>query len=164
MPDYLAVVRNIIEAHQTIRRHVRLAGESVSDRESLNVIEQARSGWVPARLDILSEKLQKLQQTMSMLADGLNNHFRYEEEFLPPVFGEFLMRALLLEHEEVRRELAQAKQIVADASLEGLSREQLLATELKLQQVVNSVSHVIEDHAFREEVVLGMLERALENP
>ncbi len=162
MADYLAVVQRIIEEHQAIRHSVKLVGDTVSDRESLAALGQVRSGWVPGRADILREKHQKLQQTLASLVQGLQNHFHYEEEYLPPVLGEFLMRALLLEHADIKKGLAQVEQALADTPVEGLTQEQVLSAELRLQQAVNSAMHTIEDHAFREEVILNMAQRGLE--
>jgi hypothetical protein len=50
---------------------------------------------------------------------------------------------------------------VTDIKLEGLSRDELLSKESHIQQVINRISDLVEDHAIEEEVVLGMAERAL---
>ena len=73
------------------------------------------------------------------------------------------MAVLFLEHGEVRQEIERAKKVLAEMKLEGLSRDEVLTNELRLQEVINGVSRVIEEHASREEVVLNMLKRALEH-
>ncbi len=161
--DNLAIINRIIEDHQIIRKHIKLVGEAVSDKESLNALNEVRSGWIPGRLDILVEKQNKLQRTVMLLSEGLKNHFSYEEQYLPPIFGEFLMQALLLEHSGIKQEIEQAKQTLAELKVEGLSREEILTTELRIQQMVGSMSQVIEEHAVREEVILGMLQKSLEH-
>jgi hypothetical protein len=162
MSDNLAIINRIIEEHQAIRGHVKLVGDSVSDQEALGVLGEIRSGWVPARLDILRDRYEKLQKGTSLLEEGLRNHFAYEERFLPPIFGELLMRALISEHQEIRDEIGRAKKVLAEVKLAGLSREELVNTEIRIQQVTTSMIHVIEEHALREEVILKMLQRDLE--
>lgn len=162
MEDNLAIIRRIIEEHQAIRRHVKLVGDSASDREAMNALTKARAEWIPGRLEILSEKQKRLQQTLSFLDEGLSNHFHYEQTYLPPLLGELLMRALLLEHGEIRKEIDEAKSIVADTKLDELSREELLSEESNVHQVVGTLCQLVEEHATKEEMLLEMLQRALE--
>ncbi|MFC1984076.1 hemerythrin domain-containing protein [Chloroflexota bacterium] len=162
MEDNLAIINRIIDWHQTIRGHVKLVGESMSDRETLASLEGVRPDWIPGRPGIPSEKQNKLQQTLSALDDGLKNHFAYEEEVLPPLLGELFVRGLILDHQEIKKESNEAKQIVADIKLEGLSRDDLMSIESRIQQVINNMCNLVEEHAAREEVLLRMLQRALE--
>lgn len=162
MDDKLAIINKIIEAHQAIRGQTRLVGDSIVDRQALNILTRARADWIPGRLEILSEKQKKLQETLDFLREGLRNHFAYEARYLPQLLGELLMRALLLEHREVLRQIDEAKSMVADTKLEDLGREGLLSEESHIQQIVSTVSQVVEEHATREEVILDMLKRALE--
>ena len=101
MSDELTTINRVITEHQQIRGYVKLVGDSVTDREALSSLQQARSDWVPGRLDILTEKQKKLAQTISTLEAGLKNHFAYEEKYLPPILGELFTRALLIEHQEI---------------------------------------------------------------
>lgn len=41
MSDELAIVSKIIEWHQTLRTHVKLVGESITDREALSGLRRA---------------------------------------------------------------------------------------------------------------------------
>ncbi len=162
MEDNLAIIKRIIEWHQTIRGNIRLVGDSVTDQEALSALQKARADLIPGRLEILSEKQKKLQQTMSFLEEGLKNHFAFEEKVLPPLLGELLMMALLIEHREIRKEIDEAKSIIANTKLEGLSREELLAKESHLQQMIDSICHLVEEHTTKEEAILEMVQRALQ--
>jgi len=162
MSDNLAMINRIMEEHQAIRGHLTLVGGSVNDKEALEVLEGIRSGWVPARLDILRDRCKKLQEATSLLEEGLRKHFAYEEKFLPPIFGELLMQALISEHQEIRDEIDRAKQVLAEVRVEGLGRRELLDTEMRIQQVTGNMVHIIEEHALREETILEMLQRDLE--
>ena len=162
MLDNLAIIGRIRDAHQTLRGHMKLVGDSISDQEALSSLRGARADWIPGRLEILAEKQKKLQQTLSFLDEGLKNHFAFEEQVLPPLLGELFMRALILDHQEINKQIDEAKSVAADVKLEGLSREELLSKESHIQRVINSISHQVEDHTTREEIILEMVERALQ--
>jgi len=163
MQDKLAIIRRIIDEHQTIKGHLKLVGDSVSDQEALAALQKAHADFIPGRLEVVSEKQRKLQQTMSALEEGLKNHFAFEEKALPPLLGKLLMQALVLEHREIKNEIDEAKSTVESIKLEGLSREKLIAKESHMQQMIDSICQLVEEHATREEVVLEMLQRGLED-
>ena len=162
MGDYLAIIRRIIEWHRTIREHVKLVGDSISDREALISLERARADWVPGQPELQVETQTKLYQSITAMGDGLKNHFDYEEKVLPPLLGEFFMMALVLDHRKIMREIDEDKVIVGETKLEGLSREDLLSAESRIQQAISSLCQLSEEHLTREEVILEMLQRALE--
>ena len=118
MSDELAIINRVIEEHQKVRKYVKLVGDSVTDREALASLQKSRADWVPGRLEILTEKQKKLQRTISALDEGLENHFGFEEKYLPPILGELFMRALLIEHQEINEGIDNAKRVVADTRLE----------------------------------------------
>lgn len=73
------------------------------------------------------------------------------------------MRALVLEHREILSEIAEAKSMIAEAKLESSSREELLSQESHMQQMINSTCLLVEEHATKEEAILDMVKRALED-
>ena len=140
---------------------MKLVGDSISDQEAVASLRGAHADWIPGRLEVLAEKQEKLQRTLSFLDEGLRNHFAFEEEALPPLLGELFMRAILLDHREIVKQIDEAKSLAADIKLEGSQREELLSKESHMQRVIDGISHLVEDHAAREETLLEMLERAL---
>jgi len=161
MSDYLAKVEELIAEHRSIRDSVKLVGDSVSDQEALNSLRSADSDWVPGRLELLSEKQNRLRQTLSYLEEGLQNHFAREEEALPPVLGEFLMRALQSEHQEIAETINRAKSVAADTKLEGMNQEALMSQDAEIKRVVSSLCRLIEEHADKEDLMLEMVKGAL---
>ena len=161
MEDYRAMFSRIREEHQAIRGDIRLVGDSVSDQEALNTLTRARSDWIPGRAEILSEKQKRLQQTLSFLGEGLQNHFALEAKYLPPFLGELFMCALLLEHREIVKQIDEARSMAVAMKLESLSREELLSEEAKIQRVVSGICQAVEEHAAKEETLLEMLEKGL---
>jgi hemerythrin len=162
MQDKLAIIKRVIDEHQTIRKHIKLVGDSVSDQEALTTLQKAHADFIPGRLEVTAEKQSKLQQAMSFLKEGLKNHFAFEEKALPPLLGELLTQALVLEHREITEEINEAISTVANTRLEGISREELLSTESHIQQMIDSICQLVEEHATKEEAILEMLSRAVE--
>jgi len=148
--------------HQKVREYVKTVGGSVTDREALAKLQKARSDWVPGQLGVLEEKKQQLEEATGHLETDLMHHFNYEEEALPPLFGELFMQALLLEHQQIRQKITDARTLITGTNLEGLSREDVLMKESEIQQTINALGTSIEDHAASEEVMLDMLQRSLQ--
>jgi hypothetical protein len=162
MADNLKIVDRVIKEHHTIRGHVKLVGDSVSDLEALFSLQKARPDWILSSTEALSEKQDKLQQTISALDEGLKNHFSFEEKLLPPLFGEFLMQALILEHSEIKKRIDETESLLTNTKLEGLSRRELLSQKAQIQQKVEGILQLVEEHAGKEETILKMLKKALE--
>jgi hemerythrin len=159
MPEYLDKVREIIVEHRSILGYVKLVGDSISDKEALTSLEKARR--VSGGPEALAQKVSQLKQALSRLDEGLKNHFAREEEWLPPVFGKFLMRALLIEHAEMQRAIDDARSAALATGVEKMSQKELVAWDASLRKLVSRLSRLIRRHARMEDRVLGMLERAL---
>jgi hypothetical protein len=114
MADNLAIVNRAIEEHHTIRGNIKLVGDSISDLEALFSLQKARPDWILSSPEALSEKQVKLQQTISALGEGLKNHFGFEERLFPPLFGDLLMQALILEHRGIKKQIDEAESFVAN--------------------------------------------------
>jgi hypothetical protein len=162
MADNLKIVNKAIEEHHAIRGHVKLVGDSVSDLEALFALQKARPDWILSAPEALAEKRGELQRTISALDEGLKNHFSFEEKVFPPLFGELLMRALLLEHQGIKKQIDEAKSLVAKIKLEGLSQKELLSKKSQIQQKIEGILQLVEEHAGKEETILKMLKKALE--
>ena len=113
MPDALAVIKRVIAEHHIIREHVKLAGDTVNDVEALFTLNKAQSGWSRAPVATLIEKQSQMQQAISFLEQGLKNHFAFEEEALPPLFGELLMKGILYAHRVIKSQIETAKATLA---------------------------------------------------
>ncbi|OGO01659.1 MAG: hypothetical protein A2Y59_05955 [Chloroflexi bacterium RBG_13_52_14] len=162
MADNLALINRVIEEHHNIRGNLKLVGDSVSDLEALFSLQKSRPDLILSSPEALSEKQNKLQQTLNYLDEGLKNHFGFEEKLLPPLFGEFLIKALILDHRAIKKQIDAVKSLVSDTKLEGLSQKELLSRKSQIQQKVENILQLVEDHAAREETILKMLKRALE--
>ena len=73
--------------------------------------------------------------------------------------GHFSLKAKI---EEIREEIKAINSMVAGVQLEGISREELLSRESHIQEAVDSLCQLLEEHATREEIILEMAQRVLE--
>jgi len=162
MPDALAVITKAISEHHAIRKHVKLAGDTVNDIEAFFALQRTQSGWSQTSITALIEKQDQLLQTISFLEQGLKNHFGFEEEALPPLFGELLMKAILREHREISGQIESTKTTLANIKLEGLDQRELFSKRSVIQQNINNLCQTVEEHAQHEEIILNMMKKALE--
>ena len=163
MKDKLDLIKAVIDQHRAIREHASSVGAITSDQDALTALEKARSDWTPGRFESLAEKRNKMRQLLIQLDEGIHRHFDFEEGALPPLLGDLLMRALRLEHTEIERGIAEAGTMLTDMPPEGSNREELLASESRIQQRIGVVLQLIEEHATREETILDMIQKALED-
>jgi hypothetical protein len=162
MPDVSAVVTRVISEHHAIRGHVKLAGDTVNDIEALFTLQRTQSGWSQTSITALVEKRDQLLKAISFLEEGLQNHFSFEEEALPTLFGGLLMKAILHEHHKISRQIKGAKMTLANIELEGLDQSELFSKKVVIQQNIHSLRQIIEEHAQHEETILNMMKKALE--
>ncbi len=165
MTESLKIIQAVIEAHRRIRQDIdSLKQKAMVDREALDSLQNARAQWIPGLPDV-AEKQQKLRQTLNLVCEGLKRHFQWEEKVLPEVLekqgGELFMRILIIEHGEINRKIAQTMSAVAEVKLEGLNREKLLTKQSDIQQIIGSMSQLVDEHVTREEIIFEMVERVL---
>lgn len=162
MSGNAAIIDSLIEQHHTLRQHAKLVGEAIADIEAALTLRLTRREWAHGSPETISEKQQQLQQTMGFLDEGLKKHFAFEEKVLPPLLGELLMRALTIEHRVIKGRIDQAKSVLYDIKLEGSSQDELLAKKSRIQQTIDDIIELIEEHATNEETILKMLKKALQ--
>ena len=163
MSDDLATINRAMDEHHNIRGHIKLVGDKVADLEALFTLETERLEWTVGSTEKMAEKQRELQQKLSFLDEGLKNHFAFEEKALSPLLGEMLMRALIIEHRGIKSQVEEAKNIVSNTKLEGLSQEELLSKKSEVKQAIDSILQLVEEHAAKEEAILKMAKMALED-
>ncbi|MFH1032606.1 MAG: hypothetical protein V1767_08620 [Chloroflexota bacterium] len=162
MSDFLTIINRVIAEHQLIRGNVKAAEGSVNDMEALFTLRTAHSGWSQSATNRLIEQQNQLRQAMNNLQERLRKHFAFEEDALPPIFGEVLMQALLKAHNNLRKKIEDAKITLDNTKLEGLNQPELLTRKSEIEQTVNQLAEEIEKHAGHEDVVLKMMKESLE--
>ena len=158
--EQLEIIQRTIQEHHKIRNHLRLVGDAVNDIEAIVSLQHADTSWGQISVQDVERNMDRLKQTISQLNEGLTNHFGFEEKWLPGVFGPTLMKALVLEHDEIRDRLTKCKATFID-DIAQFTREKLLSYRSSIHQVTDDLSGLIESHASREETILLMIEKAL---
>ncbi|MDP2920699.1 MAG: hemerythrin domain-containing protein, partial [Dehalococcoidia bacterium] len=102
----------------------------------------------------------QLAATIDVLWTNLKKHFTYEEQHLTASLGEILSRAIIIEHEEIGREIQRVRQIINETNFEGLTQADVLARKDSLQQAIGKISQMIEEHARDEEVLVKLVKKA----
>ena len=139
MLDALAAIIKAISEHHALRKHVRLAGDVVTDIEALFTLQKAYSEWTQSPTQALIAKQNQLQEVLILLEQGLKTHFAFEEEALSPLFGELLMRAIMVEHRSIARQIEDAKVMLASTKLEGLRQPELLLRKSEIRHTISSI-------------------------
>jgi len=161
MADDHKVIERLLDQHRTVEGHAKRVRGSLADPDARASLEKAHLDWTPGQFGSLEEKREKLREELATLEAGLKEHFRFEEESLPSLLGELLVRAFALQHREILKEIEESRAMLAEAKLEGLKREDLLVQETRVQQRIGVVLRLVEEHAANEELILGMIRTAL---
>jgi len=162
MPDALAVVTRTISEHHDIKKHVKLARDTVNDIEALFTLQGAQTGWSQSSLTALIEKRGQLVQAINFLQQGLRNHFNFEEQALLPLLGELLAKAVVREHNQISMQINDVKAAVAGMQLEGLEPRELISRKSLIEQHISNLRRMVEEHTLHEEAILKMMKDALE--
>lgn len=160
--DYLGIVNAIIAQHHALMGQVKLAEGRTNDLEALFSLQRAYAHWTQSSIETLLERQTRLEEVRSLLQGGLERHFGFEEKYLPPLLGEFLMQAIVLVHRTILEQLSQAKPVLANPRLREMKQEELLIYKLNVQQVVSQLCQSVEQHLTTEEGLLAMLKTVLE--
>jgi len=160
--DYLAVIKRVMDEHRVIADRLKLVGEPLNDQEAVISLESVREDLMVDFKATAVEKQSRLEQALLMLEAGLKNHYAYEEDVLPPLLGETITAALALEHRQLLAEVEQAKSVIRGVRLDELSHEEVLNEEALMYGLLNRIRRQKEEHLKREEAMLLMLQKALE--
>jgi hemerythrin len=159
--DKLEIINRVIDEHQITGGHIKLVGESIADLEA--VLTLGIEGFsISDSLKVTTEEIGQLQQTISALSEGLENHFAFEEKFLSPVLGRLLTRALVIQHKVIKGQIDKAKSMVFDLKPDGQSQEEIVSKKADMRNIINALLQLIEEHTTRERVILDMFKMALE--
>ena len=162
MPDTSAVITKVISEHHAIRGHIKLVGDTVNDIEALVTLERAHAEWTQSSITALIEKQNRMQQAMSLLEQGLKNHFAFEEDALLPLLSELLAKAIVHEHHGISRQIDGAKTMLANMKLERAEQRELLSQKSEAQGIINHLCQSVEEHTQHEETIMNMMKKALQ--
>jgi len=106
----------------------------------------------------LDQKLSRLQEVIAPLDRGLRNHYRFEEDVLPPLLGRVLTQALFFEHEQLLLLMDQAASLIAAAKGVDLAHDEQMSKESAIYDCLDELRGAKLDHLTREEAILVTLQ------
>ncbi len=160
--DDLEAILLIMAEHRTIGRSVRQVDQSLNEMDALLGIEQAKDELITDVRTTFSEKLERLKRSVITLEEGLSNHYQLEEQELPQLLGRLPMDALIADHRRLRDEFLELKQRILSIESRRMTRNDKIAEEAVLYQMVSRMSKKLEEHKNREEAILLLLKDYLE--
>ncbi len=156
MRERLSNVESLMNEHEAIRGHAKQVRELVKDLESI-LGEEEKVGSRSQYIAAVSLKQQALKQTVGYLEDGLRTHHAHEEEVMPPLVGDLLMRGIRMEHEE---QLQQFKKI--NPALQDNDVQQFLDNISYIKKIIEDLCQAASIHSIREDGFLHFLKEVPE--
>jgi hypothetical protein len=162
MLDALAVINRVIEEHRRIRGNLKQAGASVADIETLFTLHKVSAGWSQSSVKEIADKQAELSGAVDLLWKGLRQHFGFEENTLPGVLEEAVMKTILEEHKKIAGMISGFKTSLTEGWPEGLDQPQMLTRKAMIQQSMHQIIEAVEEHSQYEEAILNGMKTALE--
>ncbi len=167
MKETIALIDKIIEEHEIITGKVHTLEQVASDAEAIGELKKAKEIFMPGRFGQES-RLQKLQELLETIAEGLQAHFNREETGLLLAFEKYgdkelasALHFLLCEHEDLRNRFAHLRKLVAELAGGRLSRQVWEATAYDMRAYASHTRKLLEVHAETEEKLLRKLRSQL---
>ena len=167
MDKDVALIEEIIAEHKIIMQRAQNLEQLVSDAKAIAGLEEAKEAFMPGRFEQESG-LQKLQEALGIIDQGLQAHFSREETALLAVFKRHgnkelieALRSLLLEHEDLRNRLAHSKKHVAELISGGLSRHRWEASAHDMRAHISHTRKLLGAHAGIEQELFHELRTEL---
>ncbi len=157
MDETLTLINQILEEHKLIIKRVQNLEQAANDAEALLDLERAKEQFVPGRFD-QRQTLQKLQEWLEAIDEGLQAHFNREETALLTAIEEqgdkelvSGWRSLLLEHEDLRNRFAHSREHVVALISGGLSRQLWEAGAHDIRAHISHTRKLLETHTRAEQ-------------
>ena len=165
--EVLAIIENIIKQHKQLTQKVDNLEKLANDASALTGLEDAKEAFMPGRLD-QKEGLQKMQELLETLEEGLRRHFHYEETSLLAAFEKHggtelasALHSLLLEHEDIRERFTHSQNHVSELIDGGLARHKWEASAHDMRAHLSHTRKLLEAHAAVELELLTELRKQL---
>ena len=162
MTTPLEIIDRVIAEHQinVVLGDVR---KSMGEFDALLSLQEIQSQCNQTSMDQLISQKKQVLEALSLVQNRLDNHHYFEENALRPLFGELFMKALILEHSEIRRDIEEIILIINDCMLEGFTQADLQERKTILQERISNLCLTLEQHANLEEQMLQMLRKVYQS-
>jgi hypothetical protein len=153
------IINAVLAQHRVIVGNIDTAGDVVGDLAALLRLERARGDLTTGFRQTLDQKLSRLEEVIAPLDRGLRNHYRFEEDVLPPLLGRVLTQALFFEHEQLLLLMDQASSLIATAKGADLAHDEQMSRESVIYYCLDELRGAKLDHLTREEAILLTLQK-----
>jgi regulator of sigma D len=165
--ETIALIDKIIGEHKIITQRVQTLEQVANDAEAMVGLEKAKEAFMPGRFE-QKQGLQKLQELLDTIEQGLQAHFNREETALLTAFEKHgdkelvsTLRSLLLEHEGLRNRFAHSRKHITELTSGGLSRHVWEASAHDMRAHISHTRKLLEAHAEIEQELLQELRSEL---
>lgn len=152
MSEVLIIIDRLIQEHAAIKGHMKSASESAEDWRGMewdNLINLTHE-----QLQTLNNKRFNLKQMIGDLHEGMKNHGEYEEKILPGLIGEPLMKSIVIEHQEIQKQMREIN-FVLDKS----TPQEFLSNRAYLMHIISYLSQLISEHELKEDTILQLFRK-----
>lgn len=151
-----ATIDNLLGEHVAIRGHLDLV--MCLTREWKELLNSQKSILKSrTRLKSVVEKRNALKQAMGYLVDGLKGHHIHEDEVMPSLIGELLMKAIRIEHDEMLQMFNDIDSVVVNTSIEDF-----LEKGAEAMQRIDDICNLASTHSSKEDGILLLLKKVPE--
>ena len=167
MEEALALIEKIIDEHKVILQGVQALEGAANDAEAIGSFEKAKDAFMPGRFD-QQQGLQKLQELLETIDEGIEAHFNREETALLTAFEKHgdrnlvsALHSLLMEHEDLRHRFGHSRNHVAELTSGGLSRHVWESSAHDMRAHISHTRKLLEAHAATEQELFRKLRSEL---
>lgn len=161
MADELNIIDKSLLEHHSIKENVKQAGAAMNDIEAQFLLRQAYSAWSQSSKEQMAARRTQLIEAIAKLEEGLLRHYAYEEKYLPGMCGPLIVKGLVHEHKAIQKQMEHARRFIGEMKLEGLDQPQLFNLKNQIQETVNQLLSLVEEHSSHEETLLKMMKECL---
>jgi hypothetical protein len=151
------IITNLISEHEVIKEQLKRADEAIQDWQK--TLESEKTHQQGSPMESLSDKQWKLVQAIGYLEDGLSNHYQRELKEIGPFVG-LLNEALIIEQDEILKELLRIKLLLTDINLKGSSGAELAKKYSNINKDIEITYQRIYDHSTINDYFLRILLKA----
>ena len=167
MDEASALIDQIIEEHKIIMRKAQTLEEVANDVEAIAGLDKAKEAFMPGTSE-QKQGLEKLQEALDTIEEGVKAHFDREETALLAAFKKHgdkelasAFHSLLLEHEDIRSRLAHSKKHIAELTGGELSRHVWEASAHDMRAHISHTRKLLQAHASIEQELFQTLRSRL---
>lgn len=154
----LEIITKVMDQHKVLSGQINSVTETMSDKDALLRLEKAQKDLSVDFRCTLAERHTSLLESLSRVKKGLENHYAFEEEMLPPLLGQLLTEALIIEHKNLIAEMQKVISTIGKINLKGLTHQGEINQEVTMSKSLSTLRDDKLDHQKREEAILLTLQ------